>query len=354
MLLVAAAIFGMSGVVAHFGISAETLSSFLQVVSSRYPKNPYHNWQHAVTVLHASYLLSRAGAAQSDGVTATSYAVADGTAGQPATTARVFPLDRIHILSLLISAICHDIDHPGVSNQFLINTSAPLAICYNDSSVLENHHAATTFTILSDPANNLLASLTLEQRRVARQLICKTILSTDMAHHSDMVKSLTALAADSKPIEPVEALQAYMHLADLSNAVLEPALARKWALCVVAEFRQQAAREAELGMEVAPHMRKLDTPYDIANLQVGFFDFVVLPLYKAASCIFPAVKERLPQLIANREAWFDEKSRESEKDGSRRQRSSSSISPTKAGRVRSPNTPRRSGGSSAGILRAST
>ena len=99
-------------------------------------------------------------------------------------------------LSLLISAICHDIDHPGVSNQFLINTSAPLAICYNDNSVLENHHAATTFTILSDPANNLLALLTLEQRREARQLICKTILSTDMAHHSDMVKSLTALAAD--------------------------------------------------------------------------------------------------------------------------------------------------------------
>ena len=313
----AAAIFDFAGVLHDFKISHEILSSFISVVSSRYRLNPYHNWQHAISVLHATHLLSRVGVSDVD-----SPRIAEGPQSS-IQVPRVNPLDRLHLLALLISAICHDVDHPGVSNQFLINTSAPLALCYNDESVLENHHTATTFSILADPANNLLKNISLEDRKLARRLICKTILSTDMAKHQDLVKLLTNIAADSKPVEPVEALQFYMHLADLSNAVLEQDQARRWAFCVISEFRQQAERETELGMEVAPHMRKLDTAYDIANLQLGFLDFVVIPLWKAASLLFPAVKERLPQLLANRESWYEEKALESGRDSIRESPSSS-------------------------------
>jgi hypothetical protein len=44
----------------------------------------------------------------------------------------------------------HDFNHPGVTNDFLIATSDPLALRYNDRSPLENHHCAAAFAIASE------------------------------------------------------------------------------------------------------------------------------------------------------------------------------------------------------------
>ena len=51
-------------------------------------------------------------------------------------------------MAALIAAAVHDVDHPGVSNQFLVAIRHDLAIMYNDISVLENHHVATAFRTL--------------------------------------------------------------------------------------------------------------------------------------------------------------------------------------------------------------
>jgi hypothetical protein len=32
------------------------------------------------------------------------------------------PLKPVHILAILIAALCHDVDHPGLSNKFLLST----------------------------------------------------------------------------------------------------------------------------------------------------------------------------------------------------------------------------------------
>lgn len=42
----------------------------------------------------------------------------------------------------------HDFDHRGTNNNFLINSKQPLAILYNDKSVLENHHAAASMFVM--------------------------------------------------------------------------------------------------------------------------------------------------------------------------------------------------------------
>jgi len=52
------------------------------------------------------------------------------------------------MLSYILAAACHDLDHKGYNNVYLIATKDKLAIRYNDHSVLENHHAATAFDIL--------------------------------------------------------------------------------------------------------------------------------------------------------------------------------------------------------------
>jgi hypothetical protein len=52
------------------------------------------------------------------------------------------------LLACLLAAAAHDYGHPGVGNGFLITTSHPLALRYNDQSVLEHHHLAETFRLL--------------------------------------------------------------------------------------------------------------------------------------------------------------------------------------------------------------
>ena len=52
------------------------------------------------------------------------------------------------MLAALVAAAIHDVGHPARTNQFLVNVQHDLAILYNDSSVLENHHLALAFKTL--------------------------------------------------------------------------------------------------------------------------------------------------------------------------------------------------------------
>lgn len=90
-------------------------------------------------------------------------------------------------------------DHPGVSNQFLINTSKPymdlynyirncvclvvyssacfvssdseLALMYNDLSVLENHHLAVGFKLLQEDKCDIFQDLSKKQRQSLRKMV---------------------------------------------------------------------------------------------------------------------------------------------------------------------------------------
>ena len=41
--------------------------------------------------------------------------------------------------ALMLSGLCHDLDHPGYNNNFLTLVKHPLASMYKNS-MLENHH----------------------------------------------------------------------------------------------------------------------------------------------------------------------------------------------------------------------
>lgn len=77
-------------------------------------------------------------------------------------------LTALEQVMLLISAVCHDIAHPGVGNQFLVNANHPLAEAYGCKSVLENMHAAKTMQLIEK--SKILRNLTTSVRRlIARE-----------------------------------------------------------------------------------------------------------------------------------------------------------------------------------------
>ena len=55
------------------------------------------------------------------------------------------------------SAVVHDYEHGGMNNDFLIKTSNPLAVLYNDQSPLENHHVSASSRLVYAPEYRFMA-----------------------------------------------------------------------------------------------------------------------------------------------------------------------------------------------------
>ena len=89
-------------------------------------------------------------------------------------------LTPIEKYSLLLAAICHDVDHTGRTNAYEILKISKLSLKYNDESVLENHHASATFKILCNENYNIFADLSDDIFKSVRKLVITNILATDM------------------------------------------------------------------------------------------------------------------------------------------------------------------------------
>ena len=89
-------------------------------------------------------------------------------------------------LALLLAALGHDAGHRGRTNAFEVATLSDLALRYNDSSVLENHHAAGLYKLTTTkPECNIFKVLEDSPAtwKEARKTIVSMILHTDMIHH---------------------------------------------------------------------------------------------------------------------------------------------------------------------------
>ena len=72
-------------------------------------------------------------------------------------------MSDIEVGSMLIASACHDFEHFGFNNPFLIDSRLPWALEYNDNSPLENHHIAATFSLMMKEEYNIFKNLTTEE-----------------------------------------------------------------------------------------------------------------------------------------------------------------------------------------------
>lgn len=203
---------------------------YLLAVERGYHENPYHNNVHAADVTQTTAVILH----HSD-----------------------LALSPVEIFAVLLSAAVHDLGHPGLTNDFLINTLDPRAVTYNNRSVNENYHASQAFRLaLQSEEHNIFAGLSTSEFKMVRELVIAMVLSTDMAIHFELLErfniELSKCADISKWQDKSLALQMIVHLADLANPARAFPLAKIWAERVTAEFLHQGDREADLGLPITP------------------------------------------------------------------------------------------------------
>lgn len=267
-----------------------TIRNWLQLVESHYLDNPYHNSTHAGDVMQATaYFLLKL------------------------RKKDIFdPLDEA---ICLISAVVHDIDHPGKSSPFLCNSDHELAILYNDRSVLESHHAAFAFKLtLSDEKVNIFQKLERDVYRSVRLSIIDMVLATEMTKHFEHLSKF--LNAFQKPMQEEEGFESeplqehgesgslrsaeniilikrmLIKCSDVSNPARPIQLCIQWAHRIAEEYCAQTDEEKRRGLTVV--MPAFDrATCSIPNSQTGFINYFVRDMFRAWSDFgeFPELME---------------------------------------------------------------
>lgn len=256
-------LFESSGLVADFQIDPRKLQNFLFEIQAGYrAKNPYHNALHGADVLHATYWLLQHG-------------------GELAKTYNLLNLD---LMAAFVAAIIHDFEHPGINNAFCIKTGAPVAITYNDKSVLENHHVSAAFRILQRTDCNIFERMTEEAYRNVRDNIIVMVMATDMQYHFQHLSAFkTSLATKGGQFtcedkgDKTRLLALTLHYADVSNPSRPPQSSQRWTKMVCEEFFRQGDLERHKQFPISPMFDRNDQ--NVPKSQRGFLQYVVQPFF---------------------------------------------------------------------------
>uniref|UniRef100_A0A672T3S4 Phosphodiesterase n=1 Tax=Sinocyclocheilus grahami TaxID=75366 RepID=A0A672T3S4_SINGR len=283
------AIFQERDLIKTFKIPVDTFVMYMMTLEDHYHADvAYHNSLHAADVAQSTHILL----------------------STPALDAVFTDLE---ILAAIFAAAIHDVDHPGVSNQFLINTNSELALMYNDESVLENHHLAVGFKLLQGENCDIFQNLSKKQRQTLRKMVIDMVLATDMSKHMSLLADLKTMVETKKVTssgvllldnytDRIQVLRNMVHCADLSNPTKPLDLYRQWTDRIMEEFFHQGDRERERGMEISPMCDKHTA--SVEKSQVGFIDYIVHPLWETwADLVHPDAQDILDTLEENRN-WY--------------------------------------------------
>ncbi|XP_072420587.1 3',5'-cyclic-AMP phosphodiesterase 4B-like isoform X3 [Chiloscyllium punctatum] len=272
-----------------FRIPVDTFLTYIMTLEDHYHADvAYHNSLHAADVTQSTHVLL----------------------STPALDAVFTDLET---LAALFAAAIHDVDHPGVSNQFLINTNSELALMYNDESVLENHHLAVGFKLLQEENCDIFQNLPKRQRQSLRKMVIDMVLATDMSKHMSLLADLKTMVETKKVTssgvllldnytDRIQVMRNMVHCADLSNPTKPLELYRQWTDRILEEFFRQGDKERERGMEISPMCDKHTA--SVEKTQVGFIDYIVHPLWETwGDLVHPDAQDILDTLEDNR-YWY--------------------------------------------------
>ncbi|CAH8604691.1 unnamed protein product [Heterobilharzia americana] len=283
-------IFMKTNLLQKLSIPPVTMLHCLKCIESRYnPSAPFHNSIHALDVLHATYQLF-----------------------QCSNLKNIF--SDLETFAIFFACSIHDVDHPGLTNQYLINTSHKLALLYNDISVLENHHLHVAFKLISTEKEcDFTQFLTNQQKQLFRKMVINLVLSTDMSKHMSLLADLKTTVEKQRALQGnvisldsysarMQILECVIHAADLSNPTKPLEIYQEWVSRIMEEMFRQGDQEREFGIEISP-MCDRETAC-IYSTQIGFIDFIVYPLWETmAELLYPGAQVLMENITRNRD-WY--------------------------------------------------
>jgi len=279
----ALALFRLSGLPPS--VDEDSVRHFILAVRAHMFDNPYHNWYHVFDVTQTSF----------------AFAHLSGAAER---------FDLFDSFAFLAAAMCHDLEHPGVSAPFLANFEILPGMI--KAEILEKHHAIRAFQIMVDQEVGLLKGLSTVKYYRFREVVTRCILATDIARHKDFLDALTthitlceAAASNGSPpptLPPLTEMELIIKCADVSNVCKPAKVARRWALRVTDEFFLQGDVERDLGIDPVTPSCDRHTQSRVAS-QVGFIDFVCAPYFESMATLYPGLREDVDRMHENSDIW---------------------------------------------------
>uniref|UniRef100_A0A8C7UGG4 Phosphodiesterase n=1 Tax=Oncorhynchus mykiss TaxID=8022 RepID=A0A8C7UGG4_ONCMY len=299
-------LFEDTGLFETFKIPVREFMNYFHALENGYRDIPYHNRIHATDVLHAVWYLttqavpglpnlltdhssdsdSDSGLLTPSHIGHTGFLVSKMSAVMEEGYGCLSGLiPSLELMALYVAAAMHDYDHPGRTNAFLVATSAPQAVLYNDRSVLENHHAASAWNLfMSRPEYNFLGNLEHVEFKRFRFLVIEAILATDLKKHFDFLAEFNAKVGDdgcsgidwSNENDRLLVCQMCIKLADINGPLKHKDLHLQWTEGIVNEFYEQGDEESSLGLPISPFMDR--SAPQLAKLQESFITHIVGPL----------------------------------------------------------------------------
>lgn len=247
-------LFHLYGLLDHFNLDVVRLWKLFSLIEEGYHStNPYHNSIHATDVTQAMHCFLQ-------------------------ESKILDHLEPLEIMASLLGAVCHDLDHPGVNQPFLIATSNHLATLYENTSVLENHHWRSAIGCLLESG---VAEQIVEIRPELEKQISSLILATDITRQQEFIGTFKDFL-NNNTLDLQNAahrhfiLQIALKCADISNPCRPWDISKKWSLKVCEEFFRQGDFERQLNLPVTSLCDRQSTT--VPKIQTGFFKFVVTPL----------------------------------------------------------------------------
>ncbi|KAB7497515.1 cAMP-specific 3',5'-cyclic phosphodiesterase 7B [Armadillidium nasatum] len=220
-------------------------------------------------------------------------------------------------LAAIIASVCHDLDHPGVNQPFLIATDNHLAALYNNASVLENHHWRCAMGCLWECG--LLEKWSSSEVEELQEVIKSLILATDITRQNEFLTRFkmyqdTETMDMTKPECRYFSLQIALKCADICNPCRPWETSRQWSQKICDEFYRQGDYERQLRLPVTSMCDRYTN--SVANIQAGFIKFVVSPLFESWDRWLgtPLSKEMVKHLNTNLQRWESVLNEEQNKD----------------------------------------
>ena len=289
---------------------------------------PYHSHLHGCEVAHMTHVYLTSLYNYYEPLHASAAPLVNSDGPELPVVMGGCPLDAVHRFALLLGALVHDLGHPGVNNSFLVETSSPLALQFNDLNVLEMFHVSSAFQVLAQPDCAMLANLSGEERTKIRAVMIDLILATDLADHFTCLgKIQTELDVKGvKNVVPIlrswrphglqqqqqqqlagspggtgdggdSMLQQYrlrpgglsagsqsalgkliLKSADIGHPARPREVHLEWSRRATEEFWRQGDRERRLGLPVNAMNDRRETK-GLAKGQMGFLSFLVAPTH---------------------------------------------------------------------------